>query len=415
MSLTDMEKNDRVKDAVERAHQELWRRFILEREEYGIVLDYAGLDGRVLLPSPEECEAGQPNALAWWCPAENGAFFNGLYIDGLLNRWKATGDPEDRNKAQKIAEGLMKLAEVAYRPGFVARGIAEDGRSHHALGSDDQTAPWFYGLWKYWQSGLADSAVKARILSLFTAAAERIEQLGWRMPADQGQYAFRGSWAEGHFIQAARVLFMLKLMERLTGEARWGRLYRETGEAVPEGSDQSRFQWCGYGIQDDSEYWTSASSQACLRELAELEEDPNLQQLYRTGLKVNARRALAYIQAEIRNPYDNDNTVAFETDWRFLNEWWEPQATVEDSLRVASIQSQQWDLRSPRKPFEGRYVREPLFAAWFVVLGAEDGRLDEEAVEPIRRLLSQYEWERLYYSIFFMAECVYYEGIGCGL
>ncbi|MEF3308017.1 hypothetical protein PV433_03770 [Paenibacillus sp. GYB004] len=65
-------------------------------------------------------------------------------------------------------------------------------------------------------------------------------------------------------------------MERLTGDERWGRLYRSNGEEVPEGSDKSQFRWRGYGIRDSSEYWTSASSQACLRELTELEEDPEL-------------------------------------------------------------------------------------------------------------------------------------------
>lgn len=415
MGLTDNRERERAAVAVERAHREIWRRFVLERDEYGIMLDYTGLDGSVSLPTPEECEAGKPNALAWWCPAENGAFFNGLYIDGLLNRWRATADEGDVRKIRKIAEGLLKLAEVADKPGFVSRGIAEDGRSHHALGSDDQTAPWFYGLWKYWSSGLADEAAKRRILGLLTVAAHRIERLGWRIPTDRDCYDFRGSWAEGHFIHASRVLFMLKLMERLTGDERWGRLYRTAGEEVPEGSDKSRFEWCSYGIRDSSEYWTSASSQACLRELAELEEDSELRKLYRTGLAVNAERALAYIREAMAEPFDNANSLAFETDWRFLNQWWEPQATVEDALRIAGVQSRQWNLQSPRKHYEAIRVREPLFAAWFVVLGTSGGLLPDEAKTLLYQLLAQYEWEGLYYSFFFMAECVYYEGIRNGL
>ncbi|TNJ60682.1 hypothetical protein FE784_35665 [Paenibacillus hemerocallicola] len=412
--MADTIRRDQAAEAVERAHRELWRRFVLERDDYGIVLDYAGLDGFVTLPTPEECADGKPNALAWWCPAENGAFFNGLYIDGLLNRWRTTGDERDRGEVEKIALGLMRLAEIADRPGFVARGIADDGKSHHALGSDDQTAPWFYGLWKYWQSGLPGPDMRSRIVGLFAAAGDRIETLGWRIPCDREQYTFRGSWAEGHFIHAARVLFMLKLMGVLTDDPKWDRLYRKVGEEIPEGSDKSRFQWCGFGIRDNSEYWTSASSQACLRELYELEDDPDLKRMYKEGLETNARRALAYIREEANSAYDNDNALGFESDWRFLNEWWEPQATVEDALRVAGIQSRQWHGRSPRKAYEAKYVREPLFAAWFVVLSG-DGQLVLEAGEPIRRLLTQYEWEKLYYSLFFMAECVYYEGVRCGL
>lgn len=80
--MADTIRRDQAAEAVERAHRELWKRFVLERDDCGIVLDYAGLDGFVPLPTPEECADGKPNALAWWCPAENGAFFNGLYIDG---------------------------------------------------------------------------------------------------------------------------------------------------------------------------------------------------------------------------------------------------------------------------------------------------------------------------------------------
>ncbi|MDF2724909.1 MAG: hypothetical protein K0Q59_4584 [Paenibacillus sp.] len=402
------QRRDPVAAAVEAAHQEMWRRFILQRDDYGIVLDYTGLDGTVYLPTPEECAQGKPNALAWWCPAENGGFFNGLYIDGLLNRWKATGVEADCQRAERLAHGLLALSEVGERPGFVARGICGDGRSHHALGSDDQTAPWFYGLWKYWQSGLADAVMKARISKRFTAVAMEIEKLGWQMPADRDPFTIRGSWAKGNFIHAVRVLFMLKLMEQVTGEPRWGELYRKVGAEVPEGSDKSRFEWCGQGIRDKDEYWTSASSQSCLRELYGWEDDPALKAMYKAGLDTNAKRALAFIREERNWAFDNETTLAFDPDWRFLNEWWEPQQTEEDALRVAHEQHKQWVRRSPRKLYEGTYVREPLFAAWFILLSG-DAQLVEAAREPIRRLLTHYVWEKLHFSYFYMAEIVYFE------
>ncbi|MEF3308018.1 hypothetical protein PV433_03775 [Paenibacillus sp. GYB004] len=46
-------------------------------------------------------------------------------------------------------------------------------------------------------------------------------------------------------------------------------------------------------------------------------------------------------------------------------------------MRIASVQSRQWNLRSPRKHFEAIRVREPLFAAWFVVLGTLRQDVDE--------------------------------------
>ena len=64
-----------VEACVEKAHAEIWRRFV---DRHGVMLDFAALDGAVSIPTPEECRLGKPNALGWWSPIENGAFFNGL-------------------------------------------------------------------------------------------------------------------------------------------------------------------------------------------------------------------------------------------------------------------------------------------------------------------------------------------------
>ena len=74
-------------DSVKQAHTEIWRRFI---DQHGIMIDFAALDGSVSLPTPDECREGKPNALGWWTPIENGAMFNGMYMDAAVNRWKET-------------------------------------------------------------------------------------------------------------------------------------------------------------------------------------------------------------------------------------------------------------------------------------------------------------------------------------
>lgn len=431
---TESPNPDMVRSSIEKAHHELWSRFVLQQEDYAIVLDYAGLDGSISLPTPEECAAGKPNALAWWCPAENGAFFNGLYIDGLINRWKQTRDERDRDRVHRIARGLIKLAEVGNTPGFIARGVASDGQGHHFIGSDDQSIPWYYGLWKYINSGLCASEDRERIIRLMSTGAEAIRRLGWRMPCDQAGYAFRGSWEEPSFRDAARVLFMLKILSVLTGDPKWSELYCQVGEEKAEGSDKTRFEWCGTGIQDDEDavyecelltkevceraefpvvpkrrypYWISASSQSCQKELSLLEENEAIRLMYQQGLAANAKRALNYITTDKYTTYDNDNQVAFNTDWRLLNEHWKPQASVEDALQLAATQYQHWRRISPRKVYEDLFMREPLFAAWFIMLSG-DQTLIEAAREPIGRLLTQYEWNKLHYSYFYITTCVYY-------
>jgi hypothetical protein len=54
--------------AAAQAHTEIWRRFI---DPYGIMIDFADMDGKVSLPTPEELREGKPNALGWWAPIEN--------------------------------------------------------------------------------------------------------------------------------------------------------------------------------------------------------------------------------------------------------------------------------------------------------------------------------------------------------
>jgi hypothetical protein len=60
-------------------------------DEHDVLLDFTDLDGSVIIPTPEECLAGKPNALGWWSPIENGAMFNGMYLDGMVNRALQTG------------------------------------------------------------------------------------------------------------------------------------------------------------------------------------------------------------------------------------------------------------------------------------------------------------------------------------
>jgi hypothetical protein len=122
--------------AVEQSHFELWRRFV---DPHGIIHDYVGE-----LPTPEDCTLGKPNAIGWWSPIENGPMFTSLYLSAACQRARRSGDPSDKARARRLADGLFKCASVSRVPGFVARGVGPDGVCHYPLGSDDQTHPWFH-------------------------------------------------------------------------------------------------------------------------------------------------------------------------------------------------------------------------------------------------------------------------------
>jgi hypothetical protein len=89
--------------------------------------------------------------------------FNGLYLDAVVNRWRSTKSEEDATKSRRLMEGLLLLNSISEVKGFVGRGVSTDGRSHFPMGSDDQTGPWFIGLWRFYDSGLATAEEKDRI------------------------------------------------------------------------------------------------------------------------------------------------------------------------------------------------------------------------------------------------------------
>jgi len=416
-----------VEAAVETAHRELWRRFV---GPAGLLYDYTGPNGAVQLPTAEECRASQPNALGWWTPIENGAFYNGLYLDALCNRCRTSADRRGADEAGRVAAGLLTLAPADATPGFVARGFAADGRGHYVASSSDQTYPWFYGLWRYASSGLASPKERQQIAQTLRRVALDLEANQWKMPCDRPAFGHFGHWtggfagtrgtltgAEPQFDAAARLLFVLRAVHQLTGEPRWLELYRQRLAEKPHGSPRTRLEICAAGVQyvgpgkppqypESPPIWTSASSQAGLRALWELADDATVREQFQRGLKANAASAARFI-ARWRS-YDNDNQLAFDPDWRKLNAIWKPQAEIGEAVQLATLQYRLWNKQSPRRLAEAEQMRDPLFAAWIVTLSGNRELIDAARGE-IDAALTHYRWQRLQTCLFFMAECVYWQ------
>lgn len=416
-----------VRQAVDRAHQELWRRFV---NRFGHLYDYTALDGSVQIPTPDECEAGKPNALAWWTPIENGAFFGGLYLDALVNRARITRDPAATDRAHRIAEGLVTLAKVGRVPGFVARGFAADGQSHYAASSSDQTFPWFYGLVRYADSSLPNTAQRKHVVESLARVARGLEENGWKMPTDRENFGHFGHWtggfagtrgtltgAEPQFDAAVRLLCVLRGLHRLTGDAHWLDLFRACLAERPQGSSKSRLEICAGGVQyvapgepprypESPPIWTSASSQAGLRALVDWEDDATVKQQLQRGLDANAASAARFV-GRFRQ-YDNDNRIDFDPDWRKLNALWKPQGEIGEAVTLATQQYRAWNKQSPRRLLEADLMRDPLFAAWIVALSGNTETIDQARTD-IEGVLTHYQWSKLHTSLFFMAECVYWQ------
>jgi len=389
--------------ASEAAHAEIWRRFI---DAHGLMLDFADLDGSVSLPTPEECRQGKPNALGWWSPIENGAMFNGLYLDAAILRWQRTKSAEDAAQARRLMEGLLLLNSISDVPGFVGRGVSTDGRSHYAMGSNDQTLPWFLGLWRYWQSGLASPTEKNRITRHLVTTAGAIERLGWKMPAE-APFGTRGTFEGFHFEEVSRKLFVLKLLHTVTGEAKWRELYQPELAARGGEKNLSKREICASGMvfwYSPRHNWTSCAAVGALRGLWELETDAALKADYAAGLAASARLAAETLPLALE--FDNADTSRFEMNWRVMNAEWHPQTTEQEAQALAQAQLRNFLKQAPRRGKETAFIREPTAAAWIVTL-CPDPAVAAAHRFAVERVIAHYDYAKLYYSQFFWVEAAW--------
>ncbi len=389
---------------VEAAHREIWRRFI---DKHHVMLDFAMPDGSVSIPTPEECKLGKPNALGWWSPIENGAMFNGLYMDAAVNRWRVTHKEEDAARSRQLAEGLMLLSSISQVKGFVGRGIATDSVSHYPMGSNDQTLPWFMGLWRYLDAGLASAEERQRITARMVETAEIIVSLKWQMPAEE-PFRIRGSFADFAFHSAPRVLFVTKALHQLTQDSKWEAMYREALHARASADKPSRLEFCERGMvfeHGGRHSWTSSCGVTSIRALWEMEKDETLRAAYARGLEASA--VLAMQSLPLAQDFKLDDPRTFDPDWRKLNATWTLQTTEKQAQDVAEVQSRNLNKIAPRRVMEFNNMREPVFAAWIVTMGTDKAALNQRRAD-VEKVLGHYRYPELYYSQFFPAECAWW-------
>ncbi len=393
--------------AVEAAHRELWRRFV---DEYNVVLDYTDLDGRIIRPTPEDCREMKPSALSWGVPNEDGPMFNGLYLDALCTRWRLTKSDDARAKAKRLVDGLVFLASRGSTPGFIARGVATDGKTTYPMGSNDQTSPWLYGMWRYLHDGLAAPDERARLVTKFVEIVNVLDSHGWRMPTDGPPSPFRGTFVHFAWEGAPRLLFVLKAMHEITGDAKWQQRYLDAANERGGNAQRTRLEICRTGLvfdpgQGARHSWTGSAGVVCLRGLWEMETDPALRDAYAQGLRASAE--LSAKSLPLIEKFDVNGTEHFEPDWRVMNEAWKPQSSEADAVAVANAGLRVQHRASPRLHLEKDWMREPCFAAWVVTLCPDEAFVAEHR-DAIEKVITHYRFDRLHLSQFFPLESAWY-------
>jgi hypothetical protein len=392
-------------DVIEKAHNVLWSFFV---DRHGIILDYVGE-----VPTPEDCALGKPNAIGWWSPIENGPMYTGVYLAAMCERARRTGEPADKGNAKTLAKGLLKCASVSDVPGMIVRGIASDGKSHYPLGSDDQTHPWFLGLYVYWKSDLSSETEKKEIVNKVKEVAGALESNGWNCPCDGAfKKQFRGGFNEGDFRAAVRYLFMLKAVYEMTGDAVWLERYKTAMTERPGKRGLTRLELCSAGYGPDIEYhkwdkktwawwtWIYVGAQSSLKQLVDMETDPEIKAKYQAGLAASAKEALKELAQY--NKFDNQDTKLFgESKWREVYTEWFPQKTQADAGKLSDRRNQQKG--GERSNYEKRLMGSPLAAAVIVATAGNPAHF-----ELVAKAINHYDYEKLFQSRFLYAECAYY-------
>lgn len=397
-----------AKAGVDQAHAELWRRFV---DEHDTVLDYVDQDGKFLRPTPAECREMKPSALSWGVPVEDGPMFNGLYLDAAVNRWKQTRDPADRAKARRLIDGLMFLASRGTTAGFIARGVADDGVTTYPMGSNDQTMPWLYGVWRYLQDDVPATDDERRLLTKrFCEIVELLEHHGWRMPCEGGASKYRGDFTKPTWEGAPRMLFVLKAMHVFTGEAAWDQKYRAALTEKIGKAQTTRLEICRTGMvfdpgQGPRHSWTGSVGVTALRALWEMETDLELKSAYAAGLRGSAE--LSAKSLGLIEKFDVNGTDVFNHDWHVMMPAWKPQRSEQDAVEVANSGLRLQHKASPRLHLEKDYMREPCFAAWVVTLCPDEAYVRTER-EAILNVLAHYRYDRLNLSQFFPVEAAWF-------
>jgi len=284
--------------AVMQAHEVLWDKFI---GNDGLIHDFVGE-----IPTPEDCASGRPNAIGWWSPIENGPMFTGTYLAAMCEKARRSGDAKDKVKVRKLVKGLLKTASVSDVTGFIARGFATDGKSHYPLGSQDQTHPWFYGLYSYVKSGIPDEAERSEVVSKMVEVANELEKLDWKCPCDgafKGQ--MRGDFKSFRNHGVVMYLFNLLAVYDVTHDNVWLERYRKALTERSPNDNKTRLEICAEGYHYDertkqipnagSMLWIYVSSQGGLAWLVKMEKDDAVRAYYLEGLKANAEGALTQV------------------------------------------------------------------------------------------------------------------------
>ena len=370
----------------ERIHEVLEKRFF-SREN--ILYDYAGMDGGVVIPAPEECLANQPNAFAWNTPIENGAFFNGVLLTGLCDLYEKFPSEKLKCQMQKLFRGLCRLQDCSPVQGCILRGIGSDGKSFYPASSDDQVVPFLLGLWRFSQSAASTPEEKADCHRRCRETVLALKNNRWIIPGARKGFD-RGNIAGKAKCNMCNILLAAMILDQTdpNGASEFDRIFEERKDVV----------FAGYPDMPAHACWYSAHNYYILSMVADAY--PAYREQAENALRITAEAASKGTGSwKLYVP-----GLSFTPDWHPLNSLWREQKNTKDAVDITGGAFWRlWTETCPAVMNERISIMSAFAAAWIVLLSGNK-EIIAKTLPDILEALERVPFEDLYYSPFFFAE-----------
>ena len=369
--------------AIEEAWTASWERFYDTGTHlfYDYISSYEKGKELSHLPTRQEVNRQYPNPCGYGTGMEDCVILTGIMLETLVDIYGQTKEVGLKERASQLLDGLKRCSLIPGFTGFVARGICrEDGKSFYYNSSRDQYTHCVHGLWKYYDSPLADEEEKQAVRFILIGIAERM----YKNVVPENNYDFLRAdgkqcplgicrmWNVAPH-EAARLPMFYAAAWHVTQNRKYYNLYRSyINEAVEQseriGNNYSAYVYLQmmYSFELLLDLETESSLQLRLQKLIE-----------RVG-ELAFERSIYYLK-EIRK-MDKTKLTMLGPNWRFVKEW-----HTQNGYRI---------------PLWGEYrniwhvVREAGESA-LVVFMANDPILSNEEEKILRDIMSTMDYSHL--------------------
>lgn len=387
---------------IEKLHELVWKRFI--RMPYCHLLDAAEEGGNAHIPTAKECESLVPTVTGWTTSIADCAFFGGLYLYGLCEKYETAPTPTLKDELLQLANGLLKLADIGKVDGFIARGVADDGITHYPSSSTDQVGPFVLGLWRLLHSPAIDSAMRTEIRARLVRTLRGLMAAGWRIPTEW-EGITKGSFADADWRGVSKLMFLAAVAREL--ELLTPAEYEALAAEKPKKSIYSRVEIISHGFAPDMirntsliQFWICTCAQLALRELIQL--DAPRAAFYRKGILANGAAVVPHLREF--TVYEAKKNKDFNHNWRALlpelRPWDTPEAAYAEAKRLNRVWPEKYN---PLRNIERKTLSQAFFGAW-IAIASGDTTAATHARDCLLEAIDAVSWDKVGHSYAFVVE-----------